>query len=223
MNNFIYKSIKVFQGGSTGLVQQKKKNYNRSNTAPQSILIFIKNLCKDQFDLDIVAINAGAYYKFVEEDADYVTKNFGWKGIGINFSSAGSSMSNFNSIKKKLDESNLRYCIIDQTDVGENLIERTIVDGNVPESIGWKVLTPNTMSGKTLKVTYSHKNLSKTVTLSHTSKTPKIEHEFVIGQDVNHHEFGRGVIVDIKNDKIEVNFDSCGNKKILYSFLNQDG
>jgi hypothetical protein len=65
-DNFIYKNIKIYQVGSTGLVQQRIRRYNDDKSVSRSILIFIKDACKNQFNFDIIAINSGAYYKFVE-------------------------------------------------------------------------------------------------------------------------------------------------------------
>ena len=40
-----------------------------------------------------------------------------------------------------------------------------------------------------------------------------------IGEKVFHIKFGTGIIKDIDNDKVEVNFDKAGIKKVIGSYL----
>ena len=69
--------IKIYQGGSTGLVQQKGI---RSNKKVKSSYIFkdIKDDLKDKHKLDIVFIQGGMFFNAIEEDADFMQKEFKW-------------------------------------------------------------------------------------------------------------------------------------------------
>jgi hypothetical protein len=225
-NNFVYKNIKIFQGGSTGLVQQKNLQYTVKQKPKNSILVHIKNACKNDFNCDIVAIHSGSYIEFVEEDADFMVKKFSWKNRGINFSQTGvpKNSKQIALLIRRFTNLNLTYCILEQTAVNDNFIERTITNSNIVESIGWTIQTPNTTTGKNLKTKTDRKTkdkteIKKTKIVEHSPSVESEENNIQIGEHVMHEQYGRGSIIGYQKDKIEVNFEQYGIKKILYSFL----
>ncbi len=145
------RNIKKYQGGSTGLVQQSKKIYPK-NKPPKSLLIHIKNICKKEFFVDIVAIQSGAFFNFVEEDADYTQKHLALKNIGINFSQTGVPVSSLNLLIKQLISLNVIFCILERSGGTDNHIERTINHSNIANAIGWSIETPTTTKGKSSKI-----------------------------------------------------------------------
>ena len=68
------------RGGSPGLVQQKLKKYLNS-ASNIGIKKEIKETCKMHGE-DLVLIEIGAYFKLIEEDAEYFHKEFLFKYSG---------------------------------------------------------------------------------------------------------------------------------------------
>lgn len=216
--NFIYKNIKIYNGGSTGLVQQKNIRRSKPKRKSESILISIKNASKSAFGFDIVAIQAGSTYNFVEEDADFTQKQFGWKNIGINFSLTGCAVNN--SLKNRFMNLGLKYCILNQTDMGEKMIERTIVQSNIEDSLDWKILTPNSAYSKSKIMEVRYKGNTKTI--ENTSQLSKYQDTkiFMTGEKVVHKIYGIGIVLSQLNEKVEVDFSNKNQiKVILSSFL----
>ena len=73
--------IKIFQGGSTGLVQQKiKPQKPASSRYKEYVLPSIKDEIKKKYDIELVLIGGGpAGFSAVEEDAELMHKEFGHK------------------------------------------------------------------------------------------------------------------------------------------------
>jgi len=76
-NNII--PIKIFQGGSTGLVQQKSKSYPPKRKSTEYVYPSIKKQIKDKYDIDLVLIAGGPGFNAVEEDSKLMNKEFGHK------------------------------------------------------------------------------------------------------------------------------------------------
>ena len=73
--------VKIFQGGSTGLVQQKLKSYppKSENPKEEHEYISIKDNIKKQYDIDIVCMAGGPKgYNVVDEDSELLNKEFEW-------------------------------------------------------------------------------------------------------------------------------------------------
>ena len=68
--------IKIYQGGSTGLVQQKGIRSNKKKVKSSYIYKDIKDDLKNRHKLDIVFIQGGKFFNAIEEDADFVEKEF---------------------------------------------------------------------------------------------------------------------------------------------------
>ena len=73
--------VKVYQGGSTGLVQQNKKVFFKSSSRKNDdgIQRKIKNILKEKFSFDLVIMHFGGFFIIIEEDADYFHKEFKFK------------------------------------------------------------------------------------------------------------------------------------------------
>ena len=74
--------VKIFQGGSTGLVQQKLKSYppKSENPKEEHIYISIKDDIKKHYDIDMVCMEGGKYwYNVVDEDAELLNKEPKWR------------------------------------------------------------------------------------------------------------------------------------------------
>ena len=54
-----------------------------------------------------------------------------------------------------------------------------------------------------------------------TAKTPSasINPDIVIGARVHHAKFGDGIVDEIDGEKVEVKFDTTGQKRVLASFI----
>lgn len=64
--------IKIYQGGSTGLEQQKAKRYPKSKN--KGIKVTITESLKKDFDL--VLIQCGYFYEAVDDGAEFLNKHF---------------------------------------------------------------------------------------------------------------------------------------------------
>ena len=62
--------IKIFQGGSTGLVQQKLKSYPPKTKPSEYVYPSIKEQIKKKYDIDLVLIAGGPGFNAVEEDGN---------------------------------------------------------------------------------------------------------------------------------------------------------
>ena len=69
----------IVPGGSTGLVQQGMKPYPPESKSTEPILPWIKDNIKKEFNIDVVLMAGGIGYSAVEEDAEFMNRNFGNK------------------------------------------------------------------------------------------------------------------------------------------------
>ena len=135
-NNII--PIKIFQGGSTGLVQQKSKSYPPKRKSTEYVYPSIKKRIKSKYDIDLVLIAGGPGFNAVEEDSKLMNKEFGHKI----HDSGGTSPYNKTtfpyvakkSMVKKIEEKDIKYVILSVVD-HDNVI-REIVESSNSELIG---------------------------------------------------------------------------------------
>mgnify|MGYP006122500617 FL=1 len=117
--------IKIYQGGSTGLEQQKAKRYPKSRT--KGIKVTITESLKKDFDFDLVLIQNGCFYEAVDDGAEFLNKHFQLKLYGVNHYSTGFPEGGLDEKKKLLDDMNINYCILDQLKKNkENKIQRVV-------------------------------------------------------------------------------------------------
>jgi len=130
--------IRIFQGGSTGLVQQKSKTYPPKRKPTEYVYPSIKKQIKDKYDIDLVLIAGGPGFNAVEEDSKLMNKEFGHKI----HDSGGTSPYNKTtfpyvakkSMVKKIEEKDIKYVILSVVD-HDNVI-REIVESSNSELIG---------------------------------------------------------------------------------------
>ena len=114
--------IKIVQGGSTGLVQQKLKKYPPKKPKA-GILKEIKDSLKSQYGCDLVLIQAGYTMNIIEEDAKYFEKEFNFKshdrgGRAPYIICGFAKNSGLKKYQKLLDERKVCYCLVEQIDGG---------------------------------------------------------------------------------------------------------
>ena len=134
--------IKIYQGGSTGLVQQKGIRSNKKKVKSSYIFKDIKDDLKNRHKLDIVFIQGGKFFNAIEEDADFVEKEFKWNKHDSGgtqpwyICSCGATKKMEEFIVKKMEEKSLRYAILRQTDYGKTKVTRTVVSSYPKELEG---------------------------------------------------------------------------------------
>ena len=130
--------IRIFQGGSTGLVQQKSKTYPPKRKPTEYVYPSIKKQIKDKYDIDLVLIAGGPGFNAVEEDSKLMNKEFGHKI----HDSGGTSPYNKTtfpyvakkSMIKKIEGKGIKYVLLSVLD-HDNVI-REIVESSNSELIG---------------------------------------------------------------------------------------
>ena len=130
---------KIYQGGATGLVQQRLSNY----PAPKKkigIKKEIKESCKLQGE-DLVLMQIGDYYKVIEEDAEYFHKNhkFKYTDTREDFYVAGFHVSGIKKWKKELIENGEKdFCIVEEVfkEKGKNILREVTFSSSNKKSLG---------------------------------------------------------------------------------------
>tara|TARA_Y100001936_G_C15996101_1_gene625177 strand:+ start:146 stop:568 length:423 start_codon:yes stop_codon:yes gene_type:complete len=125
--------IKIYSGGSTGLVQQK--GIRPANKKIKSSYIFkdIKDTLKEMYKVDIVFIQGGMFFNAIEEDAEYMEKEFEWSKHDSggtqpwNVCSCRASKKMEDFIVRKMKEKSLKYAILRQTDYTKTKVTRTVI------------------------------------------------------------------------------------------------
>ena len=130
--------IKIFQGGSTGLVQQKLKSYPPKRKPSEYIYPSIKDQIKNKYDIDLVLIAGGPGFNAVEEDAKLMNKEFGHKihdsGGNSPYEKTTFPYSLKDKMIKKIEKTNIKYVILSVVD-HDNVI-REIVESSNSKLIG---------------------------------------------------------------------------------------
>ena len=127
----IEKYIKIYQGGSTGLVQQKKLRRNPVSKPKISILKEIKDVLKQNFKFDLVLIQVGYYIELIEEDAKYFNEKF---GLTIHDGGGTRPYLVAGFVKERglqkyinlLNAKGVKFCIVEQVDSGEKKVTRSV-------------------------------------------------------------------------------------------------
>jgi DNA helicase-2/ATP-dependent DNA helicase PcrA len=88
-------------------------------------------------------------------------------------------------------------------------VEQRAVEANVYNSPGWKRMQARSGQRGT-----SQPKESKTTVIDLEAVS-----SFVVGDRVFHQKFGYGHVLDIEGDKLEVDFDKAGIKKVVGRFL----
>ena len=130
--------IRIFQGGSTGLVQQKTKSYPPKRKPTEYVYPSIKKQIKDKYDIDLVLIAGGPGFNAFEEDAKLMNKEFDHK-IHDQGGSAPYNITTFpyvakKSMIKKIEGKGIKYVLLSVVD-HDNVI-REIVESSNSELIG---------------------------------------------------------------------------------------
>jgi len=130
--------IRIFQGGSTGLVQQKTKSYPPKRKPTEYVYPSIKKQIKDKYDIDLVLIAGGPGFNAFEEDAQLMNREFGHK-IHDKGGTAPYNITTFpymikKSMIKKIEEKGIKYVLLSVVD-HDNVI-REIVESSDKKLIG---------------------------------------------------------------------------------------
>ncbi|MEP4197458.1 MAG: UvrD-helicase domain-containing protein [Aliishimia sp.] len=88
-------------------------------------------------------------------------------------------------------------------------LEQRVADANVYNSPGWRRLQARSQDRP---VSQPKESRSAVIDLAAVSS-------FVVGERVFHQKFGYGVIEAIEGDKLEINFEKAGTKKVVASFI----
>tara|TARA_X000000368_G_C22395507_1_gene435148 strand:- start:66 stop:467 length:402 start_codon:yes stop_codon:yes gene_type:complete len=132
--------IKIYQGGSTGLEQQKAKRYPQKRKPSEYKLPNLKDTIKGKHDVDVVLMAGGGGYTAVEEDAKTMNKVCGHKIFDNQpYEQTRFFYNGKSSVIKKLEEASLNYVILDVVD-HDNVI-REIVHSSNQKLIGLKYAT----------------------------------------------------------------------------------
>jgi len=125
--------IIIFQGGSTGLVQQKIKSYPPKRKPSEYVYPDIKNQIKKKYDIDLVLIAGGPGFNAVEEDSELMNKEFGHK-IHDSGGTSPYNKTTFpymikDSMIKKIEQKNIKYALLSVVD-HENVIREIVASSN---------------------------------------------------------------------------------------------
>ena len=139
----IYSVIKIYQGGSPGLVQQGKKTIRKFHSKSNlSIKKEIKDTLKSLYGFDIVIVEMGCFYRIFEEDAQFFKKEFNFKVIQPgrqSFEETGFSNNDSNLFKyiNELEKLKKTFCVLLQKEIGSKKFERTVVVSTSEKALGF--------------------------------------------------------------------------------------
>jgi hypothetical protein len=111
-------SIKIYQGGSTGLVQQDLKNHpeNQVKKKEEHIFIAIKGTIKNNYGVDLVLLEGGQSFYAVDEDADLMNKEFGHKFSkkydNLPYNVTAFPVAILLAMYKKIEKTEIKYAIL---------------------------------------------------------------------------------------------------------------
>ena len=125
--------IKIYQGGSTGLVQQKRIRTDSAKVKSSYIFKDIKDTLKDLHKIEVVFIQGGQNFHVIEEDAELIHKEFKWKKHDQGGSQpwdmcscpATKKMEMF--IVREIKKKSLSYAVLRQTDYTKTKVTRKVV------------------------------------------------------------------------------------------------
>jgi len=121
--------VKIYKGGSTGLVQQRSKTYPAKQKPSEYIYPFIKEQIKGKYNIDLVLMAGGIGFNAVEEDAELMKKEFGHK-IHDRGGNSPYYMTTFfyrhvDTMIKKIESKNIKYAILSVVD-HDNVIREVV-------------------------------------------------------------------------------------------------
>ena len=110
-------NARFFQGGKTGLVQQKGRIRASSTFRKPGIKKEIKDTLK-MHGYDLVIMQMGSTYDSIEEDADFFHKHFGHKynPATTTYNATGFPTFILPKIKDRLISMGIKFCIVDEID-----------------------------------------------------------------------------------------------------------
>ena len=111
--------VKIYQGGSTGLVQQNKRMIMKSSLTKGDIGIQrqLKDMLKAKFSFHIVIMHFGDFFRIIEEDAEFFNKEFNFKLSQPGRYTFITTAFPLNCRKKyidKLTDMEKQFCLLDQ-------------------------------------------------------------------------------------------------------------
>lgn len=132
-------NARFVQGGAPGLVQQANVGGARggSTRSPGTgIKKEIKDGCK-LFKVDLVIMQIGAYYKLIEEDANYMHDEFGlnYTNTGEDIDVVGFPCPDLKNKKRKLIQKDICFCIVDEVAPVNGRILREVVFANCDPAV----------------------------------------------------------------------------------------
>jgi hypothetical protein len=131
-------NARFVQGGAPGLVQQANVGGARGGGTPPytGIKKEIKDGCK-LFKVDLVVMQIGAYYKLIEEDANYMHEEFGlnYTNTGEDIDVVGFPRHDIKIKKRKLIQKDICFCIVDEVAPVNGRILREVVFANCDPAV----------------------------------------------------------------------------------------
>ncbi len=127
--------VKIYQGGSTGLEQQKAKKWPTSKT--KGIKASITDSLNKDFDFDLILIQCGSFYEAIDDGAEFLKKHFDFKLYGINHYTTGFPLQGLDKYTELLDGMKINYCIVDQLEKSEDgKVERVVAFSTIEGADG---------------------------------------------------------------------------------------
>jgi DNA mismatch repair ATPase MutS len=116
--------IKIYQGGSTGLVQQNRRMIMKPsrNKGEVGIQRQLKDMLKAKFSFDIVIMHFGNFFRIIEEDAEFFNKEFNFKLSQpgrFSFVTTAFPLNVRQKYIEKLKGMNKEFCLLDQYQVDD--------------------------------------------------------------------------------------------------------
>ena len=131
--------IKIYQGGSTGLVQQNKRSLRKfTSKSGRGIQREIKDTLKGMYHFDIVIMQFGSMFRVIEEDATFFKKEFNFKVSQpgrYTYETTGFPLGSKDKYSKKLLELNKTFCILVQFGEEPNFI-REVMESTSEKALG---------------------------------------------------------------------------------------
>ena len=131
--------IKIFQGGSTGLVQQNKRFIRKfTQKSGRGIQREIKDTLKGMYNFDIVIMQFGNMFKVIEEDAIFFKKEFNFKVAQpgrYTYEITGFPLHLKEKYSKRLLELNKSFCILAQFGKEPNFT-REVIESTSEKALG---------------------------------------------------------------------------------------
>lgn len=114
--------VKIYQGGSTGLVQQNKRVFMKSSASKSDFGIQrqIKDTLKGKFSFDLVIMHFGNMFTVIEEDAEFFNHEFGFKLVQpgrFTYYITGFPIHSRQKYIDKLKKMDKEFCLLDQYQV----------------------------------------------------------------------------------------------------------